>query len=76
MANLGYHPELVDLFVKKGNELVQNTRIENAIDKMKNGSPKLREKASKEYDKLAQERANLARQKFYERHSTGHIKDL
>lgn len=57
-------------------EQMLNEWIEKNINLMKNGNPKERKKASKDYDKLAQDRANLSRKKFYERHSTGHLKDL
>lgn len=53
-----------------------NARIDKAINLMKIGNPAQRKKANEEYDKLTQERAKLARQKFYERHSTGKLKDL
>lgn len=57
-------------------EQMLNEWIEKNINLMKNGNPEQRKKASKQYDKLSQDRSNLARQKFYERHSMGKLKDL
>ena len=51
-------------------------RIDNAIDRMKNGSPAERKEAEKQYSALSSERRNIAQAKFYQRHSTGHLKDL
>lgn len=62
--------------MKTSFEDILNRRIDTAIDEMKNGDKFSREKAQKKYQVLADIRASIARQKFYERHSTGKLKDL
>jgi hypothetical protein len=61
---------------KSSFEDILNRRIDTTIDEMKNGDKFSREKAQKKYQVLADIRASIARQKFYERHSTGKLKDL
>lgn len=53
-----------------------NHNIDNAIERMKNGSPAERKETEKEYDSLTQQRRNLSQTKFNLRHSTGHLKDF
>lgn len=62
--------------MKTSFEDILNRRIDTVIDEMKDGSPKVREQAQAKYQVLADIRASIARQKFYERHSTGKLKDL
>lgn len=57
-------------------ELHLNQSIDNAIERMKNGSPTERKEAEKQYSALSSERRNIAQAKFNLRHSTSHLKDL
>lgn len=53
---------------KQSFEDILNRRIDNAIDDMKDGDRFSREKAQKKYQVLADIRASIAREKFYNRH--------
>lgn len=62
--------------MKTSFEDILNRRIDTAIKDINEGDRPSREKAEKKYQVLADIRASIARQKFYERHSTGKLKDL
>lgn len=53
---------------KQSFEDILNRRIDTAIDEMKDGDRFTREKAQKKYQVLADIRASVAREKFYNRH--------
>lgn len=50
--------------------------IEQVIDKMKKSQGSQRQVLEKDYDRLARKRRDYTQEKFYERHSTGKLKDL
>lgn len=71
-----YDPFGMKFMKNQSFEKILNRRIDTTIDEMKNGNQFTRKEAQKKYQVLADIRASIARQKFYERHSTGKLKDL
>ena len=57
-------------------ELHLNQSIDNAIERMKNGTASERKEAEKQYSALSTQRRNIAQNKFNQRHSTGFLQDF